>query len=188
MSPKQDAGRDPGATMTRVVAGGFAALAVLVAGCSASSGPASSTTPPPPASASAPAVSAVAKVITGKLRAAGLDVTNVTVYTETSDPNHLMGRQGGYTSKTAWVDPGAVKAGAGSPSGDPGGTEYGGGIEVFPTVATAKARLEELKGFTPPLGDGYDYLTGTAILRLSNYLTPAQARRYDAAFGEAAGS
>jgi hypothetical protein len=173
----------------RAVAGGFAALAVLLAGCGASSSSASPTTPPSHASTSAPPVSAAAKVITGKLRAAGLHVTNVTVYTETSDPNHLMGRQGGYTSKTAWVDPGAVKAGdAGSPSSDPGGIEWGGGIEVFPTVAGARARLEELRSFKPPFGDGYDYLVGTAILRLSNYLTPPQAHRYDAAFSQAAGS
>jgi hypothetical protein len=172
----------------RAMGGGFAALAVLLAGCGTSSSPASSTTPAPHTSASAPAVSAAANVITGKLRAAGLHVTKVTVYTETSDPNHLMGRQGGYTSKTAWVDPQAVKAGAGSPTGDPGGTEYGGGIEVFPTVASAKTRLVELRSFKPPFGDGYDYLGGTAILRLSNYLTPAQAHRYDAAFRGAAGS
>ena len=64
---------------------------------------------------------------------------------------HLMGRQGGYTSKTAWVDPGAVKAGdAGSPSSDPGGIEWGGGIEVFPTVAGARAHLGGAAGLQDP--------------------------------------
>jgi hypothetical protein len=37
------------------------------------------------------------------------------------------------------------------------------------------------------VADGYDYLSGTAILRLSQYLTPAQARAYKAAFSAAAG-
>lgn len=97
-----------------------------------------------------------------------------------------MGRQGGYTSKVAWVDPRAVKAGAGNPSSDRGGTEFGGGIEVFATVAGARDRLAELKGFKPPFGDGYDYLAGSAVPRLSNYLTPAQAAVYKAAFDRAA--
>lgn len=39
-----------------------------------------------------------------------------------------------------------------------------------------------LRGFKPPFGDGYDVLVGTAILRLSQYLTPARARAYKAAF------
>ena len=38
----------------------------------------------------------------------------------------------------------------------------------------------------PPFGDGYDYLDGAAIVRLSNYLTPAQAYAYQAAFATAA--
>jgi hypothetical protein len=53
---------------------------------------------------------------------------------------------------------------------------------VFPDAASAQARYQELKGFAPPLGDGYDYLAGTALLRLSQYLTPAQASAYEKAF------
>ncbi|MGB7587390.1 MAG: hypothetical protein WBM00_01635 [Solirubrobacterales bacterium] len=74
------------------------------------------------------------------------------------------------------------------PASNPGGIEFGGGIEVFPSVATAARRLAYLQRFAPPLGDGYDYLSGAAILRLSNFLTPAQARAYKAAFDAAAGS
>jgi hypothetical protein len=92
-------------------------------------------------------------------------------------------RQGGHTSKVAWQDQRAIAAGAGKPTAsDRGGTEFGGGIEVFPTVAAATQRLAYLKSFQPPLGDGYDYQSGTVILRLSNYLTPAQAHAYQAAF------
>jgi hypothetical protein len=128
---------------------------------------------------------ASAAVLAGRLRAAGVPVRHLIVYTPATDPNHLMGRQGGYTSKVAWQDPRAIKAGAGSPSSDPGGTEFGGGIEVFSTAAGAQARYQYLRGFQAPLGDGYDYLSGTAILRLSQYLTPAQARAYKAAFSAA---
>ena len=37
------------------------------------------------------------------------------------------------------------------------------------------------------LADGYDYTSGGALLRLSKYLTPAQARAYQAAFQAAVG-
>jgi len=101
------------------------------------------------------------------------------VYTAVTDPNHELGRQGGYTSKVAWQDPRAASQDAGDTRGSIG---LGGGIEAFPPAPGARARYEYLRGFQPPFGDGYDYLDGTAILRLSQYLTPAQARAYKAAF------
>jgi hypothetical protein len=162
------------------------ALALAVAACGAGSSNGASTTPaattPAPARTSPPATALAAA-----LKPAGLGVTGLIVYTVTTDPNHLMGRQGGYSSKVAWADPAAMAAGSGDPASDPGGTEYGGGIEVFPDVADAVARLAELKGFKPPFGDGYDDLAGTAVLRLSQYLTPNQARAYETAFRAAAG-
>jgi hypothetical protein len=139
----------------------------------------------PPSSAQA-TCSGSAAVLTARMKAAGLPIRELIVYNATSDPNHLLGRQDEYTSKDAWVDPAAVAAGAGSPSSDLGGIEFGGGIEVFPSVANAQARLTYLKAFQPPLGDGYDYLAGPAILRLSNYLTPAQAALFHTVFDTAA--
>jgi hypothetical protein len=165
-----------------------AAAAIIVAGCgsspSASQAQHAASTPAQQ-STSSPATASAA-VLTQRMKAAGLPITSVTVYNATTDPNHLLGRQGGYTSKVAWVVPAAVSAGAGSPSSDPGGTEFGGGIEVFPDLAGAQSRLDELKAFKPPLGDGYDYLAGGAVLRLSNYLTPDQAARFRSAFESAA--
>jgi hypothetical protein len=164
-----------------------AAAAIIVAGCGSSppASPAQHATTPAQQRTSAPATVSAA-VLTQRMKAAGLPITSVIVYDATTDPNHLLGRQGGYTSKVAWVVPAAVSAGAGSPSSDPGGTEFGGGIEVFPDLAGAQSRLDELKAFKPPLGDGYDYLAGGAILRLSNYLTPDQASRFRSAFESAA--
>jgi hypothetical protein len=160
-----------------------ASLAALVlAGCSSGSG--SAPLPAPSAIASTqPAAhhTASAAALAARLKAAGLPVQQLIVYTPVTDPNHLMGRQGGYTSKVAWQDPRAIKAGAGSPSSDPGGTEFGGGIEAFSTAADAQARYQYLRGFQPPFGDGYDYLDGTTVLRLLQYLTPAQARAYQVA-------
>jgi hypothetical protein len=134
------------------------------------------------ANAARPPAAALAQA----LKQAGLPITHLIVYNAGTDPNHEIGRQGGYTSKVAWVDPAAVKAGAGQPSGDLGGIESGGGIEVFAAQAAAHERIAYLRGFQPPLGEGYDFLAGTAILRLSNYLTPAQADAYRAAFIKAA--
>ncbi len=133
----------------------------------------------PPKAAGAPVASPTAAVLAARLKAAGLHITQLIMYNVATDPNHLLDRPGGYTSIVAWADPAAMKAGAGSPGS--GGAEFGGGIEVFPDAADAQARYEELKGLKP-FGDGYDYLAGTAILRLSKFLTPAQARRYEAVF------
>jgi hypothetical protein len=166
------------------------AAAALLAGCDGTSAgtpgaPSPSATPAETARSRAP--SAPARALAAGLAAGGLGIKHLIVYNSSTDPNHLLGRQGDYTSKVAWVDPAAIRAGAGNPADDRGGTEFGGGIEVFPDAATARSRYEELKGFKPPFGDGYDYLVGTAILRLSQFLTPAQARRYEAAFRQMAG-
>jgi hypothetical protein len=169
-------------------AAAVAVAALLAAGCSSASSHLASQPPPavthPSATPSTPpaAASPSAAVLASALRAARLPVRHLVVYTASTDPNHLLGRQGGYTSKVAWQDRRAIAAGAGSPASDRGGTEFGGGIEVFATVASAAQRLALLKSFQPPLGDGYDYRDGTAILRLSNYLTPAQAHAYLTAF------
>jgi hypothetical protein len=161
-----------------------AALAALLAVACGSGGTQAGSRPAQagssPATASPHPASGAA--LAARLKAAGLPVRHLIVYTAASDPNHELGRQGGYTSKVAWADPRAARQDAGDQRGSIG---LGGGIEAFPTAAGARARYEYLRGFQPPFGDGYDYLSGTAILRLSQYLTPTQARAYDAAFATA---
>ena len=78
--------------------------------------------------------------------------------------NHLLGRQHEYTSKVKWSV---------------------GGIEVFPDAADAQAREKYVQAFTCPIGDGYDYLDGTALLRLDCALTPSQAQVNKALFKKA---
>jgi hypothetical protein len=133
-----------------------AVAAVLTAGCGASHTPA---VHPATAAASPVAVAPSAEVI-----AARLGLRHITAYTAATDPNHLLGRQNGYTSKVNW------------------GPQRNGSIEVFRTVALTRARKAYLGNFAPPLGDGYDCLAGTALLRLSAAYTPAQTRRLEAAF------
>jgi hypothetical protein len=171
------------------IAASLACAALLAAACGspAAAPTAVAGTSAPPSSAASHSVQAgpmpvspTAAVIADRMKAAGMPVTHLIVYTAVTDPNHLLGRQNGYSSKVAWTDPRAARQDVGDQRGSIG---LGGGIEVFPTVAGAYARYTELKGFTAPVGDGYDYLaSGTAILRLSQYLTPAQAHAYEQAF------
>jgi hypothetical protein len=167
---------------------GLAGVGLLAAGCGGTATPGPAATGSPAATVRAAArpvaVSPSAAAIARRLKAAGIPVDGLIVYNAVTDPNHLLGRQDGYTSKVAWADPRAAAQDAGDERGSIG---LGGGVEVFATPAGAGQRLAYLKGFGPPLGDGYDYQAGTAILRLSEYLTPAQAKAYEAAFSTVAG-
>jgi len=163
----------------------MAVAAMLAAGCSdtitktLTGGPGTSRPATPAAVPQHPA-----SALAAGLKAAGLPVTHLIIYTPSTDPNHEMGRQGGYTSKVAWVDQRAEHAGAGKPvtADERGDVSYGGGIEVFPTAAGARQQADYIQGFGPMLADGYDFTVGGALLRLSKYLTPAQAQAYKAAF------
>jgi serine/threonine-protein kinase len=213
-NPAADAGDHPGAASLssgrrrRGVLAALLAVAVACAGAAllaswpgatalpraaslrTSSKPALAGRPRPGGRATLARRSPPAAALAGMLASAGLRMSSVTVFTAATDPNHLLGREGGYISKVEWVDPAAVSAGAGRPTSDDRfDTSFGGSIEVYPSSAGAQARDRYLKVIAkadPALADGYDYVAGTAILRLSGYLTPAQARRYHAAFDRTA--
>ena len=101
-----------------------------------------------------------------------MGIKNSTVYTATTDPNHLLGRQGEYTSKVNWGQ-------------DKGNGDVFSSIEAFPDAADAQLRYAYLRAFRPPIGDGYDYLYRAAILRLNSNYTPAQAAALKASFERA---
>ena len=91
-----------------------------------------------------------------------MKLRHVTAYTAATDPNHLLGRQGGYTSKINWSN---------------------GSIEVFSTRAEAQKRKTYLSAFAgTPLGDGYEYIVGTCLLRIFDSQTPTQAHALEAEF------
>ena len=98
------------------------------------------------------------------MQARGVKITGLVVYDAKTDPNNLMGRQGEYTSKEEWPP----KAGGDMESAFDSN-------EAFGNLEDAQARLDYLRAFRAPFGDGYDYLAGTAILRLSAEHTPAEA-------------
>ncbi|MGW7612554.1 hypothetical protein ACWGKW_35950 [Streptomyces sp. NPDC054766] len=96
-----------------------------------------------------------------------------------NDPNHLLGRPGEYTSKVtfsdSWVQASQVTG------ADPGVVERGGAVEAFADASDARARAEYIRGIakSSPAFTEYDYVHGSALVRVSRYLTPKQAARYE---------
>ena len=151
------------------IAATVAVAGLALAGCSSAAAPRTASTRPasPVTATSAATASPSAEVIAARM---GLTkAPGYVAYTASTDPNHLLGRQNGYTSKINW--------------GPDGNT---GTIEVFPDQADAIARQDYIKGFTCPFGFGYLTMQGTADLRLGCDLTPAQAAPIEARFREAA--
>jgi hypothetical protein len=115
--------------------------------------------------------------ITGKIPSAKLFKT----YTAADDPNHQLGRPGGYTSKTAFSDS-RVPADEAEFT-EPDAVERGGSIEVFADEAGAKTRMDYIQEIVKklPAATEYEYLNGPVLVRVSKLLTPDQAKEYDAA-------
>jgi hypothetical protein len=164
-----------------------ALLTAALAGCSSPNKPPAApftTTTSPPAGVASPTVTAApaaawdAKTVLAKLTAAGLPISNGAVQDENSDPNHLLGRPGGYTSRASFDVPG------GDPEGDKYAVDRGGAVEVWPDAAAAKRRAEFIANTlasAPILGTEYHYLNGPVLVRLSGKVTPAVAKRFEGA-------
>lgn len=167
-----------------------AAVAVIAAltGCSNGSDTSSSkpaTTQNSPAATGAPAKDARAPLTAesafGKIAEQVGAARLGTVFTESSDPNKLLGRPGQYLSKVSFTD-------SRIPASDVEGiketdTLRGGGIEVFETAEQAKKRAESIEQITkgmPALAE-YHYVNGGVLVRVSHYLTPSQAANYEKA-------
>jgi hypothetical protein len=133
--------------------------------------PASSTTPTEPLTAEQ-----VVKALTTTITTA----KPATVYTAATDPNKLLGRPGGYTSKADWTDRRA------KPNLDDE-VQLGGSVEVYKDPAAAKKRGEYIAKILdgmPAFGTEYHYLNGGILLRVSGALTPEQAAEYEAALNK----
>jgi hypothetical protein len=106
------------------------------------------------------------------------------VVTAASDGNHLLGRPNQYTSKIDFTDS-RIKA-ADVADSSKGSVDLGGSIEVFADPTDAQARAKYIQAVTksmPALAE-YDYVHSTVLVRVSHYLTPAQAGQYKTAAGE----
>lgn len=146
------------------------ALVLALAGCGNSvttqnSAPSTATASIAAHASSTPSVpNAPSVLLTAEQIAQRMNVSHVTAYTAATDPNHLLGRQGGYTSKINWPN---------------------GSIEVFSTRAEAQKRKTYLQAFAgTPFGDGYDDLVGTYLLRIFDSQTPTQANALEAEFSK----
>lgn len=166
------------------------AVIPLMAACSTTPTPttpaanAAAMSSPASASPTTPTALDAAGVVT-KLKAARLPVGAVTVYTAANDPNHLLGRPNGYTSKAAFIDTRVKPSDARDTSA--GSVDLGGSVEVFATGAEATAREQYIQGAEksmPMLGTEYDYVSGDVLLRVSEVLTPDQAKAYQAALAD----
>jgi hypothetical protein len=180
-------------------------LAVIcLAGCAGRSTPGHSASTPSASVSKHAGVSQplTASVIAGRLQTQIPPMNHLVVFTAATDPNSMLGRQGGYTSKVQWQDSRAIAKGeapymqsmkslglhpkmADALASVGTGVDLGGSIEVYPSVAGAQARYRYVVGINkavPMIADGYDYVHGTAVLRLSRYLGPTQVQAYRAAF------
>lgn len=121
-----------------------------------------------------------------KLAAAGLPVGISVTFDESSDPNKLLGRPGGYTSKVAFTDERASKTAAGAKEGD---LSLGGSVEVFTSADEAEQRAEYIKKIatSSPLFAEYTYVRGPVVIRVSKELAPADAVAYENALGKIVG-
>ena len=161
-----------------------AITALTLAGCSntSNSGSSSGTSSSAPAKANA----AAATPLTASTAFTKLTTTVPTAklsgtVTAANDPNHLLGRPGQYTSKTTFTDT-RIKA-ADVTDSTKGSVDLGGAIEVFTDPATAEARAKYIAAVTKSMSAlaEYDYVHGSVLVRVSHYLTPAQAAGYKSA-------
>ena len=172
--------------LARIATAAVLLPALLAGGCSApapqtrevtANGPESSPAAPVPEK-TVTAREAMAS-ISGKVPTAKL----VKVYSEDDDPNKLLGRPNGYTSKVAFSDSRISKrdiAGTGSDA-----IERGGSIEVYPDEQGALDRAKYIQGMLKSTGFGteYDYVRIGVLVRVTGNLTPSKAKEYKAALG-----
>ncbi|MER7768709.1 hypothetical protein [Kitasatospora sp. NPDC096140] len=130
----------------------------------------------PSAPGGAPAAESDAASVLAKIAAAVTTVKAGGQVTAESDPNHLLGRPGQYTSKMTFTDSRIKAADVEGEAAD--SVARGGAIEVFATEADAKTRAAYIQGIVkgmPALME-YDYAKGPVVVRVSKYLTPDQAK------------
>jgi hypothetical protein len=112
------------------------------------------------------------------LQAQGIPIGEFENYTPETDPNELMGRPGGYTSKVNFRDTRLV------PKTVDFSTEDGGSIEVFATPENLESRVAHLKASWeafPIVPKDVLFSEGTVLLRVSSRLLIPDGEAYGAA-------
>lgn len=178
----------------RVAFATSALVLTLTAGCGNNTVPGVSTSAAPPASTPASAATSPAaledlgdaETVLTKIRSQVEQVSLNKVYTEDDDPNHLLGRPNGYTSKVAFRDSRINQKDQDEVDSRGDAIERGGSVEVYPDDAGAKARADYIQGLLKGggLGSEYDYVRGPVLVRVTGDLAPSKARTYEAALAK----
>ena len=158
-----------------------ATLIASIAGCGGdpTDTPAASAAPVNEQQSASPAAKKeplTADAIIKKLEAAKIELTNGVAQTEDNDPNNLLGRPNGYTSRASADLPGGAKA------GEKYSVDRGLVVEVFDSTDYIKGLQEE----SPILGTEWHYRTGdgTALVRVSGNVKPSLAKKVEAVVAE----
>lgn len=132
----------------------------------------------PAAVAPAPAIEALAGSVVDGLQRNGMPIGFVLRYTVATDPEHLLGRPGGYVSKADFSDTRIVRS-----TGTPRREDASGSVEVFATEAEAQARYAFFQAFIQynALLKERVILERAVVLRLTEKLSADQVAAYHAA-------
>lgn len=125
-----------------------------------------------------------AQAVLVRLMAADLPITGTATVTAASDPNHLLGRPNGYSSKVTFIDTRIDKSSVADT--EAGSVDLGGAIECYDNPADAARRaayIQQVEKAYPMVGTEYTYVVGPAVIRISSALTPKQAAAYKTAAG-----
>lgn len=111
--------------------------------------------------------------IVSELQKAGYPIDNVQEYTESSDPNQLLGRPNQYIQKINFADMRFVQ----SDSSDP----VGGSIEIFENSSDCEKRAEYISSVSEalPVMTEYAYQFDNILLRLPKIMLPVDAENYE---------
>lgn len=174
--------------MHRIATGILAATLLSACGSPSTSSPTGSADVLVAPAENKPATPKTAEEVTNALAQKVSSLKLTKVFTAEDDPNKLLGRPNGYTSKTAFTDTRVAVEGQVAITKE-NDTLRGGGVEVFADAAAAKARMDYIQSFgkqTPILAE-YDYVAGGVLVRVSKELTPTQAKEYETALAAIVG-
>lgn len=102
-------------------------------------------------------------------------ITGYQQVTEELNPDGLLGKDGGYSACVYFVHSAVAQSEVPGDSIVAKGTDAGGAVEVYPTLADAQARVEYLAGFDGTiLYSGSYAIVGTMVIRTSYKLTDEQ--------------
>jgi hypothetical protein len=114
-----------------------------------------------------------AKAVVDALKAQGLPVTNVIVFSAANDPNKLLGRPRQYSSKANFQDARYIDQKIDD--------QYQHTVEVFPSAALATERKAYVDRVTRGVAflQQYQFQNGKILLRLDHVLMPEEAAKYN---------